>query len=500
MLKKDDIKQLLSLQDALPELEITSVTEDSRRVKQGSLFVAVQGGHSDGHDYIADAVASGAVAVLGNEPGYATMPAGIPYIQHKNPRQAAALLSHELVGNPSRSMCVIGVTGTNGKTSTAFLIHHILKQAAFPCAKFGTLGYDLGDKVVAAPHTTPFGEDLADLFLQAQKTGMRYVAMEVSSHALAQERVAGIAFNVAAFTNLTRDHLDFHQTMEAYLQAKRILFERVREAHENGQSEWPCFTVVNYEDLNAARFMSVLPEQCYTFGEGGQVTAESVRLRLDGADFVLITPWGTANATISLVGRHNVLNALCAVAVCGGLGVPFAAIVSGLESLACVPGRFEPVAAGEAFQVVVDYAHTDDGLRNALHAARAVCEGRIICVFGCGGDRDSGKRPKMGLVVAELADYIVATSDNPRTEDPYRILLDVEVGLQRGGKRKHEDYVVIASRREAIFHAIAQARKGDLVLIAGKGHEDYQIIGTDRIHFDDREQVLEALQERRGAH
>ena len=497
ILTKDDIARVLALNKPLPEMEISMVTEDSRRAKPGALFVAVAGEKSDGHSYINAAVQAGAVAILGNDIAHESG-GTIPYIYHENPRQAAALLAHELAGNPSRKMCVVGITGTNGKTSTVFLVQHILSQAGHPCAKFGTLGYDLGDVFIEAPHTTPFGEDLAALFAQAEKANLSHVVMEVSSHALAQERVAGIAFNVAAFTNLTRDHLDYHETMEAYLQAKLKLFERVREAHIRNESKSPCFTVVNYEDLLAARFIAVLPECCYTFGEGGQICAEKIRLLLDGTEFRLCTPWGAATAHTQLVGRHNVLNALCAVAVCGGLGVPLDRIVTGIESLSSVPGRFEPVSVGQDFQVVVDYAHTDDGLRNALHAARAVCGGRIICVFGCGGDRDKGKRPKMGAVAAELADYIVATSDNPRSEDPCRILLDVEVGLQRSGKRKNEEYVVIESRREAIFHAIAQARRGDLVLIAGKGHEDYQILGTERIHFDDREQAREALQEKRA--
>jgi len=496
ILTKDDILRLLALNKTPPDMQISAVTEDSRRVTLGALFIAVKGEKSDGHSYIDAAVKAGAVAVLGDDITRMDDAAAVPYIYYDNPRQAAALLAHELAGNPTREMCVIGVTGTNGKTSTVFLTQHILKHAGRSCAKFGTLGYDLGDTLVEAPHTTPFGEDLAALFKQAKQAGIDHTVMEVSSHALAQERVAGIAFNVAAFTNLTRDHLDYHETMEAYLQAKLKLFERVREAHEQQESNWPCFTVVNFEDLNAIRFMEILPEKCYTFGEGGQICAESVRLRMDGANFHLATPWGSTNTAIKLVGRHNVLNALCAISVCGGLGVSLDTIVAGLESFVCVPGRFEPVSAGQDFQVVVDYAHTDDGLRNALRAARAVCAGRIICVFGCGGDRDKGKRPKMGAVAAELSDYVVLTSDNPRTEDPCRILLDVEVGLQRSGKRKHDDYVVIESRREAIYHAIFHARRGDMVLIAGKGHEDYQILGTERIHFDDREQALEALQER----
>jgi UDP-N-acetylmuramoyl-L-alanyl-D-glutamate--2,6-diaminopimelate ligase len=319
--------------------------------------------------------------------------------------------------------------------------------------------------------------------------------MEASSHALEQDRVAGIHFNVAAFTNLTQDHLDYHKDMDAYLKAKIKLFNKVDETLRRADSPWPCFGVINAEDPCAPKFEDALPGRCHSYGSAGSVRAEGLELLTDGAVFRLVSPWGAGQAHTRLVGRHNVLNALCAVAITAGLGVPVDTVLAGLEGLASVPGRFEPVIAGQPFQVIVDYAHTDDGLRNALTAARAVCSGRIIVTFGCGGDRDKGKRPKMGAVAAELADYVVLTSDNPRTEDPCRILLDVEVGLQRKGKRKGDTYTVIESRREAIRHALSAARPGDLVLIAGKGHENYQIIGTERRHFDDREEALNALRE-----
>ncbi|MCK5862750.1 MAG: UDP-N-acetylmuramoyl-L-alanyl-D-glutamate--2,6-diaminopimelate ligase, partial [Candidatus Hydrogenedentes bacterium] len=357
MIMKDDIARVLALNKEVPEVEISSVTEDSRRVKPGALFVAVAGEKMDGHAYIDLAVQAGAVAILGNNEAQGSSIA-VPYIYHKNPRQAVALLAHELAGSPSEKMCVIGITGTNGKTSTAFLVQHILEQSGHPCAKFGTLGYDLGDVCVEAAHTTPFGEDLASLFARAEQSNLSHVVMEVSSHALAQDRVAGIAFNVAAFTNLTRDHLDYHETMDAYLQAKLTLFERVREEFMRQESEWPCFSVVNYEDLLATRFTSVLPESCYTFGEGGLVSAEEIRLHLNGTEFIVVSPWGTANAHLQLVGRHNVLNALCAITVCGGLGVPLDTIISALATFTCVPGRFEAVFIGQEFQVIVDYAHT----------------------------------------------------------------------------------------------------------------------------------------------
>jgi UDP-N-acetylmuramoyl-L-alanyl-D-glutamate--2,6-diaminopimelate ligase len=487
-----DIKRLLALEADVPIMEISSVTEDSRQVRPGTLFVASVGEKTDGHLYAAAARDAGAVAVLGNRADF-TDAGGIPYLYYDRPHRAAALLAQALAGNPTRELCVIGITGTNGKTSTACLTQHLLNCTGNKAANLGTLGYDLAEKRIHAAHTTPFGETLAGLFAEARKAELTHVVMEVSSHALAQERVAGVDFNVAAFTNLTRDHLDYHETMDSYLQAKIKLFEMVRDADA---SDVPRFGVVNKEDSCARPFKKIMPDRTFTYGTGGDVRAEGIHICADGASFRLVSPWGNRDVHIHLVGKHNVLNALCAFTIGAGLNLPMDAVIEGIAALPAVPGRFEAVHAGQDFSVIVDYAHTDDGLRNALMAARAVCTGRIILVFGCGGDRDKGKRPKMGAVAAELADFVVATSDNPRTEDPARILLDIEVGLQHKGKHKQDDYVVIESRREAIFYAIALAHPNDLVLIAGKGHENYQIIGTERRHFDDREQSLEALRER----
>lgn len=492
MMTQDDLVTLLGLTCSLPPFDFSSVTEDSRRVRAGALFIAVPGEKADGHAFAEDAVNAGASAVLGNKAGVEQVN-GRPYIYFEHPRRAAGILAHALYGTPSRQQYVIGVTGTNGKTSTACLIQSILNAAGKPCANFGTLGYDLGGMWADASHTTPFGEELASLFAQAAGKGLRHVVMEVSSHALDQDRVAGIDFNVAAFTNLTQDHLDYHQNMDAYREAKGILFSKVCESLSAASPQEPRFGVVNVEDSSAQYFIGILPDNCLTYGQGGQVRANAVQTRTEASAFDLVSPWGAAPVRMHLVGRHNILNALCAATVAGGMGIPLETIVAGIEALQCVPGRFEPVSAGQPFQVIVDYAHTDDGLRNALMAARAVCKGRVLVVFGCGGDRDKGKRPKMGAVAAELADFCVVTSDNPRTEDPLRILMDIEVGLQHTGKRKAEDYCVIESRRDAIRHAIELARPDDLVLIAGKGHEDYQILGTTRHHFDDREEALHAL-------
>jgi UDP-N-acetylmuramoyl-L-alanyl-D-glutamate--2,6-diaminopimelate ligase len=482
-----DLPRLLHCDErAVEATPVTSVTEDSRRVKPGSAFVAVSGEHMDGHDYAAEAVASGAVVILGNR-ARTTEWSGVPYYYVEHPRKALGVLAHALARDPTHRLTVIGVTGTNGKSSTVMLTQRILRASGAKASCFGTLGYDIAGSVETAPHTTPFGEDLAELFRRADEAGETHVVMEVSSHALEQERVAGIRFTVGAFTNLTQDHLDYHRDMDQYLRAKRMLFERIE-----GDG---CCTVVNADDANAESFIAASRVPCYTFGSKGDCRAEGIRMTAVETRFRLRTPWGDAPCSTGLIGRHNVSNVLCAATICGGLGVPLDRIVEGIASLPNVPGRFERVESGRGVQVVVDYAHTDDGLRNVLDAAREICDGKVLLVFGCGGDRDKGKRPKMGRVAAELADFSFVTSDNPRTEDPDRILLDVEVGLQRAGKRKYDDYVMITDRTTAIREAISHAKSGDLVLIAGKGHEDYQILGTKRIHFDDREVARAILAE-----
>ena len=468
--------------------EITAVTEDSRRVVPGALFVAIVGDASDGHEHAEAAAEAGATAILGARPG-ATKLAGLPYLSTPRPRAAAGVAAHALAGDPSRDLCVIGVTGTNGKSSTIRLIQSILTAAGHKTASFGTLGYDIAGTVLDAPYTTPFGEDLAAIFSQARDAGCSHAAMEVSSHALDQERVAGIAFDVAAYTNFTRDHLDYHGGMDNYLGAKLKLFE-----HISGPGS---FVVVNADDAQAELFSAAAAAPCHSFGAAGDCRAMDIEMRPGAVTWRLESPWGEARIEMRLLGKHNIWNALCAAAVCGGLEVPVETIAAGLGGVSGVPGRFEAIDAGQDFQVIVDYAHTDDGLRSVLEAAREICGGKLIVLFGCGGGRDRGKRPKMGAVAAERADFAVLTSDNPRTEDPYKILLDVEIGMRRAGREKGKDYTVIVSREEAIAHAIGLASAGDLVMIAGKGHEDYQILGTERIHFDDREiarRILEAAQ------
>lgn len=469
---------------ARPERVIEGLTEDSRRVASGYVFVAAAGEHVDGHDFAAQAVDAGAVAVLGSRKGLSEL-CGVPYAYVEHPRKTLGILAHALAGDPSKSMTVIGITGTNGKSSSVVLTRHVLEACGHRAASFGTLGYRIGDETFPAKHTTPFGEDLAELFKRALDTGVTHVAIEASSHALDQERVAGIDFDVGVFTNLTQDHLDYHPDMDAYCRAKLKLFDRIEGPGR--------FTVVNRQDPRALEFINASRVPCYTFGAGGDCQASRVRVESNRTRFVAATPWGTAEVETRLLGYHNALNILGVIAVCGGLGLPLEPVAGAVATLDGVPGRFEHVDAGQDFQVIVDYAHTEDGLRNVLQASRAICDGRIILVFGCGGDRDKTKRPKMAAVAAELADFSVITSDNPRTEDPERIILDIESGIQHAGKKKHDDYLTILDRAEAIRQGVAMARPGDLLMIAGKGHENYQILGAKRIHFDDKEVAYEAL-------
>jgi UDP-N-acetylmuramoyl-L-alanyl-D-glutamate--2,6-diaminopimelate ligase len=469
------------------DVAITSATEDSRRVGPGAVFFAVHGLRSDGHAFAEVAAKAGAVAIVGARSGVKTW-AGIPYFRAASPRRVLGEVAHALAGHPSRTMTVIGVTGTNGKTSTVLLARQILETNGYQASGFGTLGSIVGEQAEPMKHTTPFGEDMVRLFVRARDAGATHVVMEVSSHAIEQDRIAGIDFRVAAFTNLTQDHLDYHENMEEYRRAKLKLFEGI-----DGPGK---FAVVNRDDPSADVFIQASRVPCYTFGRLGDCRAADIRTEERTTVFTAQTLWGDTEVTLRMLGRHNVSNALCAITIGCGMGLPVERVAEGVAALKNVPGRFEHVDAGQPFRVIVDYAHTEDGLRNVLQAAREICRGAVIVVFGCGGDRDKTKRPKMGKAAAELADFAILTSDNPRTEDPDQILREVEVGMERAGRKRDKDYWVLRNRAEAIRRAIDRARPGDLVMIAGKGHEDYQIIGTERIHFDDREAVRAALANR----
>ncbi len=462
------------------DVEVLGVSHDSATTKPGDLFCAIPGRRYDGHAFAAEAVARGAVAVLAERP----VDVPVPQVLVRSVRQALGPLSSAFYGHPSHRLRVIGVTGTNGKGTVTYLVRTVLEAGGFPCGVIGTLGAVVGQELVPVSLTTPEAPELNRLLFQMVQAGMRFAAVEVASHALAQERVGGVRFAAAAFTNLTQDHLDFHGTLEAYRDAKAMLFERV---------EPDGVSVINREDPAGAYMASRSRAPVLTYGldPEAHVRAEDVCLDLRGSTFTVRTPWGKERIRLNLCGAFNVRNALCALALGGHFGVPLDAMADALREVAGLPGRFERIDEGQDFGVIVDYAHTPDALRAVLEAAREFCRGRVIVVFGCGGDRDPTKRPVMGRIASERADVVILTSDNPRSEDPLRILAQIREGVV-DGVRCH----VEPDRRTAIWKAIAEATPGDVVLICGKGHEAYQIVGAERIPFDDREEARRALRAR----
>ena len=490
--------------------EITSLTCDSRRVGPGTLFVGLPGAQVDGGSFWPQALAAGAAAALIGEAAAAANPpaAGDAVLVLPDPvAQWAGALAAEFWGRPSGAMALIGVTGTNGKTTTTYLIEHLAAAAQQPAALFGTLVNRWPGSSVTAQHTTAFADLLQAQLAQALAAGAAIGAMEVSSHALDQHRVAGCGFAGAVFTNLTQDHLDYHPSMESYFEAKARLFEPPLLGGGTGAiaSENRGSAVVNGDDAWGARLIERLKprlgESCWRSSlvdASAELHIKGLELGAAGMAGTLVSPVGEGHFTTPLVGAFNAMNLLQAVGALLQQGLPLPDLLDGLASFNGVPGRMERVivtatgaSASALPAVVVDYAHTPDGLENALAACRPFSQGQLICVFGCGGDRDRSKRPLMGAIAARLADQVVVTSDNPRTEDPARILEDVVAGIPAGLAP-----VVEGDRAVAIARAIAAAGPQDLVLIAGKGHEDYQILGTTKIHFDDREEAAQALRAR----
>lgn len=481
--------------------EITGFTDDSRSVKPGHVFVAVKGAKADGHRHLAQAVQAGAAALVVQEPpAEGSVPSSVPVIQVPDSRRAVGLLAGRFHGDPSSKLAMIGVTGTNGKTTITYLCRAVLEAAGRKVGVIGTVAYQIGAEVIPASHTTPGAVELQVLLARMVAAGLDTAVMEVSSHALALDRTAGCEFDLAVFTNLTQDHLDFHADLEDYFQAKLRLFSGLSPA---GRKLKPKRAIVNVDDERGPRVCQAcrVPVWTYAIRRPADIRAEAVRLSLAGTTFTVATPVGRFDVASKLVGEHNVYNLLAAIGVGLQEGLTQEQIRDGLASVENVPGRFERVEAGQDFTVVVDYAHTEDALMRLLAAANRLKTGRIITLFGCGGDRDRGKRPKMGRVAAEQSDVVVLTSDNPRSEDPAAILREVEVGVKEAlaAAPARAQYRVIADRRQAIEAAIREARTGDTVLIAGKGHEDYQIIGSQKLHFDDREVAREALRKRSRA-
>ncbi|MGH9499579.1 MAG: UDP-N-acetylmuramoyl-L-alanyl-D-glutamate--2,6-diaminopimelate ligase [Terriglobales bacterium] len=470
---------------------VSGLEYDSRRVKPGDLFVAMRGQSSDGAKFIDDAISRGAVAIVTDSSTEEPRP-NMPWALVVNGRRALARLSANFYKRPAERLAITGITGTNGKSTVAFLVEWIFEAADRKSALVGTIEYHVAGKTLPAPHTTPEALDLNRILSEALKSGATEAVMEVSSHALAQQRVYGIPFDVAVFTNLTRDHLDYHHTMEEYFAAKRVLFEGCG-------TDGPRAAVINLEDEYGKKLVEVSGKhgsEVFTYGlTQGDFHAERAEVTSRGTRFDLVAPSGMMPVFSPLIGRVNVLNVIAAAAAAFARGCEQAAVVKGIETLGRVPGRFERVDCNQPFTVVVDYAHTDDALRNLTALAREFVRqaghgGRVITVFGCGGDRDRAKRPLMGEAAGRGSDFVMLTSDNPRSEDPLAIINDAMVGLQRAGAK----YTVEPDRRTAVAMAVAEARPGDIVLIAGKGHEKVQVTREGSHPFDDVEVAQQALQ------
>ncbi len=469
--------------------DIRAVEHDSRRVTPGACFVCLRGSRFDGHAFAEEAVSRGAAAVVLEQE--LPLPPGPAIVRVKDTRVALAAIARVFQGDPGRHLTLLGVTGTNGKTTTTYLLEAILAAAGRTVGVIGTIDYRCGALREPAERTTPEAPDLQALLRRMLTAGATHVAMEVSSHSLALHRVDGVEFDVAVFTNLTQDHLDFHGTFASYLEAKARLF---RGLGVGAVKAGPKAAVLNADDPHVERLRAETTAPVLTFALEGKadLTAEGVTLESTGLRATLRTPWGPIPVRSALLGRHNVANILGAAGSALTVGVAPEAVTAALALLRGVPGRLEQIEAGQPFTVAVDYAHTPDALERVLRAARALTAGRLLCLFGCGGDRDRGKRPLMGEAAGRLADYVILTSDNPRSEEPEAILDAIEEGV-RGVPGAAGRYAKIVNRAEAIAAALGQARRGDFVLIAGKGHETYQILGDRTIPFDDRDVARRAL-------
>ena len=485
-------------------IRITSLTCDSRAVHPGTLFFALRGLKVDGHNYIEKAVEAGAAAVVLEDA--ASAPTGLPWVRVADGRAAMGRLSALFNGDPTATKPLIGITGTNGKTTTTYLIEAILAATGLPTAVLGTISYRFGTTEIGASHTTPESTELQDAFRQLAAAGAQAFVMEVSSHALEQKRVDGCHFDVGIFSNLTRDHLDYHGDMEQYLAAKSRLFSELLKPDDIKAIRR---AVVNMDDPYGVRIKAAASCPVVTFGmdQDWDVRPEEVHLSVRGISGVLHTPKGEFPFASNLLGRFNLSNILAAVSAGIALDLPLSAIRAGIEGHNTVPGRMEKVENSHGITCLVDYAHTGDALENVLATLKEIATGRIITLFGCGGDRDNGKRPIMGRIATDMSDLAIVTSDNPRTEDPQGILAQIVAGIkplcirayrcdELAGGFPDRGFVVVENRHEAIRLAISLANRGDIVLLAGKGHEDYQIIGTTKQHFDDREEAAAAFAEK----
>jgi UDP-N-acetylmuramoyl-L-alanyl-D-glutamate--2,6-diaminopimelate ligase len=469
-------------------INVRDVEHDSRDVRAGDLYACLPGATYDGHDFAADALAAGAAALAIQADHATRVPADATALVVPDTRLALGIIADAVNGKPSQSLKLVGVTGTNGKTTTTLLVAAILRAAGMSAGTIGTLGAELDGDPLHSDHTTPEADRLQALLAEMLARGAQAIAMEVSSHALAQHRIAGCRFDAAAFTNLTQDHLDYHASLDDYFAAKTRLFTDYPAA-----SGKPFAASVNVDDERGAVLARASAGRVLTYGvrsETAHVRAVAVELAPASSRFRALTPVGEIAVRLEIGGSFQVYNALAAIGVALGLGIPTEAIIAGLAGVSAVPGRFESVPTGRGFDVIVDYAHTPDGIANLLRSAGALNPARRILVFGCGGDRDRSKRPIMGRIATENADVVVVTSDNPRTEDPGVIIREVLAGTVGSPAR----IIVEADRREAIRLALAEARDKDLVLVAGKGHETIQIVGAESHPFDDRAVIRELLE------
>jgi len=466
--------------------EVAGITYDSRRVTPGMLFVAIPGQHADGHEFIETAIERGATAVICERNGMVFN--RVTKIKVADAREALARAAMTYYQHPSAKLKVIGVTGTNGKTTVAFMIKAILEAAGIKTGLIGTVRYEIGERVIPAHRTTPESLEVQQLMAQMLRADCQACVMEASSHALEQKRLLGIEFDVAIFTNLTRDHLDYHATMEGYFAAKRKLFTALDEGTKKGTA------VINIDDTFGARLAGQTKaevELTYGLEKAARLRASKIELSKDGSRFMVETPERKFACRLPLIGRHNIYNALAAVGAGIALKVPVLALQAALNAMPPVPGRLETVSLQQPFGVYVDYAHTDDALKNVLTTLREITPGRLLLAFGCGGNRDAGKRARMGRVAAELADYTIVTTDNPRKESPEKIAAQIADGYR---KLRSEGCSVELERRRAIQEIIGKAQAGDTVLIAGKGHETYQEFEDTVVPFDDRTHAREALE------
>ena len=480
------------------ETDVTGLAYDSRRVERGMAFFAIRGFVRDGHDFIPQAVARGAACIVVEKPAalIPPVPSTIPIIEVTSSRKALAMAAAEFYDHPSKRMRIIGVTGTNGKTTTTHLIRTLLSAGGRKIGLIGTIHNIVDDQERPVERTTPESSDLQQLFRQMVEAGSYAATFEVSSHALELHRVDSCEFDIGVLTNVTQDHLDFHRTFDQYMKAKMKLFARVGQAYDGAPKGGPKAAVINADDPNHESFVKVcrVPVITYALTKPADLKADDVVVEAGGVSFTVEAGGKRVPVGLRLTGRFNVCNALAAMGVGLVEGLSVQEMADILATAEAVPGRLERVDVGQDFAVVVDYAHSPDGLENLLQTARDFARGRVILVFGCGGDRDRKKRPIMGEIAGRYADYAIITSDNPRSEDPQAIIREIEVGIEARPPRW--GYHAVADREQAIREAIGRARKGDVVVIAGKGHETYQIFRDRTIHFDDREVARQALGER----